>query len=100
MNFYVERVSKILWRGLPYVRILRMDYHIAAMEQELVYLKQQGDARLRNVERAGWTVDVLSVVCLLSVFYHYVIGPLSVGGRAFQIVKCLESSLYSMAICF
>ena len=82
------------------MRILRMDYHIAAMEQELVYLKQQGDARLRNVERAGWTVDVLSVVCLLSVFYHYVIGPLSVGGRAFQIVKCLESSLYRMAICF
>lgn len=81
MNLYMEKVRNILWRGLPYERVRRMNFHIAVMERELEYLKLQGDARLCNVERAGWTIDVLGIICVLSVFYHYIIGPLSVGGR-------------------
>ncbi len=60
----------------PHVREV-IERRTGFMVRRLKYLQQQNDRRLADVERAGWTVRRLEVVCWLNSFFQIVVSPLA-----------------------
>lgn len=60
-----------------------MDSHLESMFREVAYLKEKRNVMLQKAIRLGWTSDIIKTICVLSVFNHYVIGPLSTSGKRF-----------------
>lgn len=77
-------IRDILWKGIPYERKQHMDSHLDSMFRELNYLKEKRNMMLRKAVNSGWTSEILKAICILSVFNHYIIGPLSTSGKRFS----------------
>lgn len=80
----MKTIRDTLWKGIPYERRQHMDSHLESMFRELNYLKEKRNLMLRKAIRLGWTNDILKTVCVLSIFNHYIIGPLSTSGKRFS----------------
>ena len=80
----MQAIKNILWKRIPYERRQNMDAHLENMFRELNYLKEKKHIMLRKAINLGWTSEVLKTVCVLSVFNHYIIGPLNTSGKRFS----------------
>ena len=80
----MKTIRDTLWKGIPYERRQHMDSHLESMFRELKFLKEKRNLMLRKAIRLGWTSDSLKIVCILSIFNHYIIGTLSTSGKRFS----------------
>lgn len=80
-------IKDILWKGISYERRQKMDSHLDSMSRELNYLKLNNNSLLLKSIKLGWTRKIIKIVCVLSVFNHYIIGPLSVSCKHFSSDK-------------
>lgn len=77
-------IRDTLWKGIPYERRKHMDSHLERMIRELSYLSEKNNMMLRKAIKLGWTTNVLKIVFVLSIFNHYIIGPLITSSKRFS----------------
>lgn len=83
----MQAIKKILWKNLPFERRQRMDIHLDNMVAEIKYLTEKRSPTLFRAFELGWTAEILRIVCVLSVFNHYIVGPLFTSGKKFSSSK-------------
>lgn len=73
----VEAIKSVLTEKLDLDLRRLVHRRVEAMEREARYLDETADSYLRVVMNSGWTLERLSVLCVLNSFYQFVLGPLA-----------------------
>jgi len=54
---------------------------VDALERGIKYMQETNNERLAALQRQGWSIDRIEVICALNAFYQSVLGPLASSAR-------------------
>ncbi len=73
----IDRLTRVLQAGLDYPTRQVFEGRTRKMLRDVEFLVQRKRENTLIVIREGWTPDAIKAVCVLSVFYQVVLGPIA-----------------------
>jgi len=78
----IDRLMRVLEAGLDYPTRRVFEGRTRKMLNDVGFLVQCEHEKTLIVIREGWTPDAIGAVCVLSVFYQVVLGPIASSARS------------------